>query len=332
MTNGEFIIKLIRIAGSLSKIRISLSVTATTFTGYFVCTGSMSPSLLPLLAGIFLLSSGSAALNHYQERKTDSLMERTKSRPIPSGLVSPGAVLYFTVISTITGSLLLLSAFPPLILLLGLFNFLWYNAVYTPLKRITAFAVIPGSVTGGVPPLIGWLAGGGHWADPGIVVIVLFFIVGQIPHFWLLLLRYGREYEMAGLPSLTTLFSPVQINRISYTWIVATAAVSALLPAQGLISHPALLLVYIAATAMLLMFSAYHNLSRNPESQHMSPFFALNIFYLLIMILLITDAAFTTQKHAVTAAAGCFFYYPYGKNTRRFPGETNKFNNSYVYR
>lgn len=286
--------KLVRIAGSLSKIRISLSVTATTFTGYFVHSGNLSPSLLPLLGGIFLLASGSSALNHYQERKTDSLMERTKSRPLPSGLVSPGSVLFFTLLSLVTGSFLLLSAFPVTILLLGLFNFVWYNAVYTPLKKVTAFAVIPGSITGGVPPMIGWLAAGGHWTNPEILVIVFFFIVGQIPHFWLLLLRYGREYEMAGLPSLTALFSPGQINRISYTWIVATATASALLPAQGLISRPPLLLVYIAATAILLMFSAYHNLSRHPESQYRGSFFALNIFYLLIMILLITDAAFTT--------------------------------------
>ncbi len=288
--------KFIRIAGSLSKIRISLSVTATTFTGFFVFTGSLSPSLLPLLGGIFLLAAGSSALNHYQERETDAIMERTKTRPIPSGMVSPGSVLLLSLFALIAGSLLLLSAFPVTILLLGLFNFFWYNAVYTPLKRVTAFAVIPGSITGGVPPLIGWVAAGGHWMDPEIVVIVLFFVVGQIPHFWLLLLKYGKEYEMAGLPSLTTLFSPGQINRISYTWIVATAAASALLPACGLISRPPFLIVYIAATALLLMFSAYHNLSRHPESRYRGSFFALNIFYLLIMILLISDAAVTTTS------------------------------------
>ena len=288
--------KFIRIAGSLSKIRISLSVTATTFTGFFVFSGSLSPSLLPLLGGIFLLAAGSSALNHYQERETDAIMERTKTRPIPSGMVSPGSVLLLSLFALIAGSLLLLSAFPVTILLLGLFNFFWYNAVYTPLKRVTAFAVIPGSITGGVPPLIGWVAASGHWMDPEIVVIVLFFVVGQIPHFWLLLLKYGKEYEMAGLPSLTTLFSPGQINRISYTWIVATAAASALLPACGLISRPPLLIVYIAASALLLMFSAYHNLSRHSESRYRGSFVALNSFYLLIMVLLITDAAVTTSS------------------------------------
>lgn len=286
--------KLIRIAGSLSKIRISLSVTATTFTGFFVFSGSLSPSLLPLLGGIFLLAAGSSALNHYQERETDAIMERTQTRPIPSGMVSPGSVLLLSLFALIAGSLLLLSAFPVKILLLGLFNFFWYNAVYTPLKRITAFAVIPGSITGGVPPLIGWVAAGGHWMDPGILVIVLFFVVGQIPHFWLLLLKYGKEYEMAGLPSLTALFSPGQINRITYTWIVATAAASALLPAQGLISRPPFLIVYIAATALLLIFSAYHNLSRQTESLCRGSFVALNIFYLLIMVVIISDAALTT--------------------------------------
>lgn len=282
--------KLIRIAGSLSKIPISLPVTASTFTGFFVYSGSLSPVLLPLLAGVFILAAGSSSLNHFQERETDALMERTKSRPIPSKMASARMVVLFSFFCLISGSLLLLYYFPVKVMLLGLFNFAWYNAVYTPLKKVTAFAVIPGSVTGGVPPLIGWVAAGGNWMEAGILVIILFFVVGQIPHFWLLLLKYGKEYEMAGLPSLTTLFSSNQIKRISYAWIVTTASASALLPAYGLISHPLLLIIYATSTAMLLMFSAYYNLSPHPQNHYRGPFVALNIFYLLIMVILIADA------------------------------------------
>jgi heme o synthase len=283
--------KIVRIAGSLSKFHISLSVTATTFTGFIVYTSSMSPLLYPLLTGIFLLAAGASALNHFQERKTDAKMGRTSGRPIQRGTVSPGLVLWVSSASVIAGSLILLSAFELPVLLLGLFNVFWYNAVYTPLKRITAFAVVPGSVIGGVPPLIGWVAAGGHPLQIEILVIVLFFVVGQMPHFWLLLLKYGKEYELAGLPSLTAIFSIRQINRISFAWIVATVAASALIPAYGLIAHPVVLYLYLGGTTVLVMLTVSHNLLRQSESRHRLPFIALSIFYLMMMILLAADAA-----------------------------------------
>lgn len=278
----------LRIAGSLSKIRISLSVTATTFTGYFVYDGSLSPLLLPLLGGIFLLAAGSSALNHIQERDTDAMMDRTKGRPLPSGLVSSRQVLVFAITAIISGTAILASNFASTVPMLGLFNLIWYNAVYTPLKKITAFAVIPGSVTGGIPPLIGWVAAGGRMTDTAIMMIVLFFIIGQIPHFWLLLLKYGKEYEKAGLPSITALFSKTQINHISYAWIVAAVASSALLPALGLITGVYLLTVHILAAALLLIVSVLHNLNSTEKRQWLT-FTALNLFYLLMMLLLVLE-------------------------------------------
>jgi heme o synthase len=279
----------VRIAGILSKVRISLSVTATTFTGFIVYSGSLSPSLIPLLTGVFLLAAGSSALNHFQEEDTDRLMERTQNRPLPLGLVSSGFVLLFSFILLLAGSLILYFSFQIPVVLLGLFNFIWYNAVYTNLKRITAFAVIPGSITGGVPPMIGWVAAGGYWLDTGILLIFLFFFLGQIPHFWLLLLKYGRQYEKAGLPSLTSFFSDRQISRISLAWIVATLAASGLLPAYGLISNPVLVRAYILIAGMFFLTVISPSLFRKIKDMQGLQFLALNIFYLLIMLLLVTD-------------------------------------------
>ena len=268
--------EIIRIAGSFVKIRITAAVTATAFTGYIVFNGSFSTCLLPLLTGIFFLAAGSSALNHFQERDIDARMERTRTRPIPAGKVSPTRALLFAAILLITGSLFLLLYFPLTVLFLGLFTFFWYNAIYTPLKRITAFAVIPGSVTGGIPPLIGWTAAGGNILDPDIIAIVLFFIIGQIPHFWLLLLKYGEQYESAGIPSLTGVFTHGQIKRISYAWIFAAVAASLLLPLHGLITGPVLL------TALLLGIILLAGIK--------PAFITLNIFYLLVMVLLTLEA------------------------------------------
>jgi hypothetical protein len=85
---------------------------------------------------------------------------------------------------------------------------LWYNGVYTFLKRKSPFAAIPGAVIGAIPPAIGWICGKGALSfDPQILALSFFFFIWQVPHFWLLLLNFGRDYEKAGFPSLTRIFN-----------------------------------------------------------------------------------------------------------------------------
>jgi heme o synthase len=196
-------------------------------------------------------------------------------------------VLLFATILLCAGTLVLLLNFRFPVVLLGLFNVVWYNSVYTSLKRLTAFAVVPGSVTGGIPPLIGWTAAGGSVLDPGILFISLFFIIGQIPHFWLLLLKYGHEYESAGLPSISHIFSALQIKRISYAWILAAVTSSVLLPLNGFIIHPVLLAFHISGILFLFAVMAHQVIL--PGKKDRITFITLNGFYLLVMILLAAE-------------------------------------------
>ena len=106
---------------------------------------------------------------------------------------------------------------------MALFTIFWYNVIYTYSKRITAFAVVPGAITGALPPLIGWVAAGGGIFDKPIVFVEFLFFTGQIPHFWLLILKYGEEYKKAGIPSLTEVLSRTQIGRLTFTWVVASS-------------------------------------------------------------------------------------------------------------
>ena len=78
---------------------------------------------------------------------------------------------------------------------LGFLTVIWYNIVYTYLKRISSLAVIPGSLIGALPPLVGWASSGSSIFSPRPLGIALFFFIWQIPHFWLLLLNFGGDYE-----------------------------------------------------------------------------------------------------------------------------------------
>jgi len=227
----------IKIFFELAKVKITSFVTVTTAFGYIAASGKIDLMILPVLFGVLLLAFGSAALNHYQEKDFDSKMDRTKSRPIPSGRISPNTVLKISLILILLGSVILILWTNLLALGLGLLNLIWYNFIYTLLKRKTPFAIVPGSLVGAIPPVIGWAAAGGLLADPQIIIIAFFFFVWQIPHFWLLLLVMDKDYQQAGFPTLTQIFNHAQLSRITFIWIIATAVTGLMIPLFGIVSE-----------------------------------------------------------------------------------------------
>ena len=272
----------------LGKLTISFSVSLTALTGYLLKAKEFNTKLILPVLGVFILSAGSAALNHFQERHLDALMKRTKSRPIPSGIISINTALLFSLVLLTIGSVLLyMSNFYAF--LLGLLAVIWYNLIYTNLKRKTAFAAVPGAFIGAIPPVIGWVAAGGNPLDYRIMVVAFFFFIGQIPHFWLILLKYGKEYELAGFPSLTELFNKTQIKRLTFTWIVAVAVSSLLFPFSGIISYSWLTGILILFSVLLVLSFGINVFSNKQEFRFGQAFFHLNLYFLLIMIILIIN-------------------------------------------
>lgn len=223
--------KHIRIWLELGKVRIAVLTTMSALTGYVLAGGAASWEGAAAMAGVFVLACGAGALNQYQEIDIDGRMPRTKGRPLPTGRIGRTYGLVASLVMLAVGLALLIPE--PMAALLGVFTVVWYNGIYTNLKRISAFAAIPGGVVGSIPPLIGWVAAGGSVYDPIAVALAFFFFLWQVPHFWLLLLRIGDQYRMAGLPTLTDLFSNRQLTRITYVWMLATGVSALLIPAFG---------------------------------------------------------------------------------------------------
>ncbi len=273
----------------LGKATISLPVALTGFLGYFLYKPAADLSALLTFAGVFLLAMGSGAINQLQERKTDALMERTASRPIPAGIITVPQAIVFAAIMALCGTWLLWLTGFPLAAGLGLFTLLWYNGIYTPLKRITAFAVFPGAIIGALPPLIGWSAAGGHPLDMEILSVAFLLFVGQMPHYWLLLLKNGEQFRDAGLPVITSLLEPRQVRNVSFTWIAATAVVVLALPATPVISNRWIAAGLIIA-AILFLVRMFRLSFRGDLMKHWKKaFITVNLFYLLIILALIAD-------------------------------------------
>ena len=276
----------INILLELTKIRITSFVTLTTVFGFIVASNSINEKIVLPTLGVLLLACGAAVINHIQERKTDALMDRTKNRPLPSGKVKPITAFYIALVLLILGSILLSLTAGFVALGLGLLNLIWYNVIYTPLKKKTAFAIIPGSLVGAIPPAIGWVAGGGSLSDPSIAFISFFFFIWQIPHFWLLLFIFGKDYEKAGFPTLTKIFNFNQLGRITFIWILTTIIIGLFLPIFGVVKSS-----YISIGLLLVGFwlalNAFKLLRPNLENKQFKlAFYNINTFVILFIFLI----------------------------------------------
>jgi protoheme IX farnesyltransferase len=273
----------------LGKFSISTPIAASAFTGYALFANHLSISVILPIAGVFLLASGASALNQVQEKLTDSLMERTRYRPLPIGKLTPVQGFLIALLLIVIGTVLLYYGSRLLSASLGIITVIWYNGIYTPLKKISAFAVFPGSMVGALPPLIGWTAAGGPIADPMILSLSFFFFIVQVPHFWIILLRNASDYEKSGLPVLTKVFNETQIRRLSLTWIVVTALSSILLAFGHVVNNfIAVSLIVILSISLIVLMRKFLFESKTRKDINRA-FASLNFYVLSMMIIVILD-------------------------------------------
>jgi len=272
----------------LSKIKIPFAVSISSLTGYLVFSGTFDVGALVSTLGVFLLASGSAALNQYQEYRYDGLMHRTKQRPIPSGRFSVRGTLIFSILVSALGSAILLFGSSLTACILGLLTLLWYNGIYTPMKRKTAFAVLAGAFVGAFPPMIGWTAAGGYVFATEILLIASLLFIWQVPHFILLLLKFGKEYEVAGFSSLTSHFSEDQLKKLIFVWILATAFAVMIIPVAGVISSQIITLALLISYIWLVV--TFYLLMRRKVFNLRQAFMQINIFLMLVLILFSVDS------------------------------------------
>ena len=273
----------------LSKLKIMLPVSLTGFAGYFLLNPHFSIKLVLVSLGILLMAVSASSLNQIQEIRLDSLMNRTHDRPIPAGRISLSHAIIFTIASFFAGIFLIFTEGNMLATLIGLFTVFWYNVVYTYVKRISSFAVVPGALTGALPPLIGWIAAGGGIFDKPIIFIEFLFFTGQIPHFWLLILKYGDEYSKAGIPSLTDLFNTGQIKRLTFTWILTSVIAAIFLCYFEIIKSIPVIIILLTAS-IFLIWEFIPLLKDKAENKTYKKYsILLDSYFLLVLILLITD-------------------------------------------
>ena len=276
----------------LTKLRISGASTFTAAAGYVAYLRGADMGLVTTLLGILLLAMGSSALNEVQEHRFDAMMPRTANRPIPRGDLSPTQAAVIATVMAVCGFLVLWLAHNLTSALLGALALGWYNGFYTPLKRISAFAVVPGSLIGALPPAIGWTAAGGSVAHPSILALAFVFFIWQVPHFWLLVGLHAEGYEEAGYPTLVSVFGRPRLSRLTFTWTCGTAAACGLLPMfRVLVSWPSE--VMLGLGALWLVAGSLPLLKPGQDATlYRRVFMNINLFALVLTAAVILDPWF----------------------------------------
>jgi heme o synthase len=157
--------------------------------------------LIWLILGGFLVTGSSNGYNQIIEKETDKLMSRTQNRPLPTermSLIEAHLIAFFT---GLLGVLILWFFMNPLSGLLGLIALVLYTVVYTPLKRVTPFAVFVGAFPGAIPPLLGYVAAT-NTLDVYAWILFGIQFIWQFPHFWAIAWVIDEDYRKAGFKML----------------------------------------------------------------------------------------------------------------------------------
>lgn len=203
----------------LTKPRITWMILVATALGFFLGSkGSVDfDTFLSTLFGSGLVSSGAGALNHFAEKDSDSLMKRTRLRPIQTGVVSSENVRYFGIALIIFGTLILYFFVNPVVTVLALVTTLLYLFIYTPLKKITWLNTTIGAIPGALPPVGGWAAASGR-LDPESWVLFFILFFWQHPHFFAIALMYRDDYKRANLQMLPSIEKTSSRTKRQIVW------------------------------------------------------------------------------------------------------------------
>lgn len=189
---------------SFIKFRLSFLVIISALSGYLFAGGDSGTEIFYLVLGGMLVTGASNGSNQIWEREYDKLMKRTQTRPLPTGQMSLREAYIVVAVALVVGSLLLfqLNFYSGM---LGLFAYVSYVFIYTPMKRVSPWAVFVGAFPGAIPPLLGAVAETGAF---GLVPGVLFFVqfVWQFPHFWAIAWVAFDDYKAGGYSLLPSKF------------------------------------------------------------------------------------------------------------------------------
>lgn len=266
----------------LCKPRVVLLMLLTVLVGMYLATPTWVelPLLIATLVGIGFCAGSAAAINHLVDRHIDSIMARTKKRPIAHGRISVVHALWFALVLGILGLLILVFFVNQLTAFLTFISLIGYAGIYTGyLKRATSQNIVIGGLAGAAPPLLGWTAVTNH-LDPQALLLVLIIFTWTPPHFWALAIYRIEEYQNAQIPMLPVTHGIRYTKLYVYLYTILLLVVSVLPVIVGM-SGAIYLIAALALGGRFLYWA--HKLYRTEKPLVAMQTFRFSIVYLMML-------------------------------------------------
>lgn len=181
-----------------------------------------------MLVGLSLVIASGCVFNNYIDMDIDAKMSRTKKRPLVAGTISVRNALIYAVTLGLAGGFILGAFTNMRALLSAMFGLFAYTVLYSFWKRRSSFGTVVGSISGAVPPVVGYLAVTDKF-DSGAWLLFLILVCWQMPHFYAIAIYRAKEYKAAGIPVLPLKKGLLNAKVQIFGYIVAfTFAASAL--------------------------------------------------------------------------------------------------------
>ncbi len=266
----------------LTKPRVVSLIVFTAIIGMFLSV----PGAVPLNAlifgtlGIALVAGAAAAVNCLVEQKIDSVMARTRGRPLPRGEVNSPETIFFVAVIGGAGLFMLHQWVNPLTMWLTLVTFVGYAIIYTViLKPLTPQNIVIGGASGAMPPVLGWTAVTGEISADALLLFLIIF-AWTPPHFWALALYRKLEYAKVGMPMLPVTHGDkfTRLHVLLYTLILCAIT---LMPYATKMSG----LIYLVSAVILGAVFLYYavKIYLDYSDQLARKTFRFSIFYLTVL-------------------------------------------------
>ncbi|MBC8440331.1 MAG: UbiA family prenyltransferase [Deltaproteobacteria bacterium] len=271
---------------SLFKIQLCLYISLSAILGHVMAAQSFSFGSLLLGFFVLILACGSAVLNNVQDREYDRFFKRTSHRSLPQQKVSVlhAKIICLAMIVCGLSGLLFGTGFAPFFW--GVMAVFFYNGLYTPLKKRSLLAIIFGSISGMLPPLIGWAATEKSMLDPDILILMGVFGLWQISHFFIILLNTMHHKSKTDYPNsfpcFTNIFSHNEIRLQIMIWTSFFSLAILLFLMNGSIENY-LLSIFSGLNAVIIVFLVSTLLSKNKKQNISIAFAAINLSMLFFI-------------------------------------------------
>ena len=219
----------------LTKPGIIFGNLITVTGGFFLASkGHFDLALyLAVALGVSLIVASGCVFNNVIDRDIDIKMERTKNRALVTGLISPVHALIYASVLGIVGLVLLYSMSNLLAALLVVIGFIVYVGFYSLyLKRHSVYGTLIGSISGAMPPVIGYCAVSNQF-DIGAVILLAIFSIWQMPHSYAIAIFRFNDYAAASIPVLPVKDGILKAKQHIVAWIVAFTVATLLLTVFG---------------------------------------------------------------------------------------------------